>query len=186
MAGHNDRYCYNRPNVADSRPPPWELNTFRDAVGVALEFSGYYSAATLAFLVADDGGRVDRFFVADYADQSIMLGLNWAVGAATEPEQRHCPPNQRRRTLLITIDGERPQLLAGEDIGLFHWAVRALSTAGAPLDDWIYTDGELVRSASFASNPRAAWPSDPPHHRLIDQTMMACEPQWTNQMEGNE
>ncbi len=50
--------------------------------------------------------------------------------------------------------------LVERDLGLFRLARRHLAADGIDLLDWIHTDGELLRSMSYASDPSRAWTSD--------------------------
>ncbi len=50
--------------------------------------------------------------------------------------------------------------LVERDLGLFRLARRKLAAEGLDLLDWLHTDGELVRSMAYATDPSRAWTSD--------------------------
>ncbi|MCP5030617.1 MAG: hypothetical protein GY939_02365 [Actinomycetia bacterium] len=163
-----DSSIIERPRERDG--PLGALVTFRDGVGFALELADTYRAATAGLLI-DHRGIVTRQGVAPGpALESTLPTLEWLLATANSARG----PG-RRRTLLITSDWDRPLLLADSDVHLFCWAARSLGSLQAPLDDWIHTDGDLVRSAAFANDPRRAWPQDPAHDRLLDQATMISE-----------
>jgi len=149
--------------------PPRRFVTFRDAVGLALELCEPHETATATYLFHPDG-TIDRFALLHSADAMAALSsLSWTLTAG-----RRSPAP--RRSLLITIDRHRPPPPDPEDACLFRWAVPNLDRAGAPLSDWIHTDGDLFRSAAYTWQPHAAWLRDPPHDRLIDLAMMTSTP----------
>ena len=157
--------------------PDVALVSFRDGLGVALELADTHEAATAGILIGCDG-MVERQGVAlGPPPQSTLATLEWLLAVTrdalngSEPERRD--PG-RRSTVLITVDRDRPLLLAEHDLHLFRWAAQCLAPLQAPLQDWIHCDGDLAGSAAFVDDPRRAWPRDPPHDRLLDQATMAA------------
>ncbi len=160
----------DRPRGRDG--PLGVLATFRDGIGFALELADAYPAATSGLLI-DEGGVVIRQGIAPGPTlETTLPTLEWLLATATSSRGQGA-----RRTLLITSDWDRPLLLADHDVQLFRWAAQILSSLQAPLEDWIHTDGDLVRSAAIANDSRRAWPHDPPHERLFDQAIMASQVQ---------
>jgi hypothetical protein len=151
------------------------LVSFRDGVGIALELADTHVAATAGILI-DVHGMIERQgVVSGPPPGSTLATLRWLLDAAQSGAGRPGPEGRqraRRRTLLVTVDRDQPLLLAEHDLHLYRWAARCLAPLQAPLKDWIHSDGDLVRSAAYADDPRRAWPRDPPQDRLIDQAAM--------------
>jgi hypothetical protein len=153
--------------------------TFRQATGIALELADQHRAATIGLVVGLDPWPGSRSATPGAAEEAMLPTLCSLL------ERARAPADQAARTdpaddgpaggcLLITIERDRP-LLPPVDIGLFRWATATFGSSGWRLHDWIHTDGDLVRSAAYAVDPRRAWPDDPPHERLIDQIVMGSD-----------
>lgn len=64
------------------------------------------------------------------------------------------------QTLFLRSGLDVGETLAEGDLALFRLARRRLATHGIDLLDWVHSDGELVRSMSYAADPARAWLSD--------------------------
>jgi hypothetical protein len=138
--------------------PP--IASFRDAVGFAMELTDRYAFVNAAVLLAGDGRPVDLAVVEGIAG-SIEPVVAWAAGV-----DHWATP--ARSSLLISVRPVSPDIVCEADIGRYRRARWSLAGAGCRLLDWVETDGDLIRSYAYLTDPARAWADDPPGDRLAD------------------
>ncbi|MEM7274324.1 MAG: hypothetical protein AAF547_14670 [Actinomycetota bacterium] len=149
-----------------SRAAP--VNTFRDALGVAMAIAEDYAFANAAVLV-EPGGRIHDIGIVEGIGTSIDGLTRWVVaalgGAAAARQGRRSPP---LRVLLISVRPFEVDTIRESDLRRYREASWAVANTGADLLDWIETDGDLFRSYAYTTCPGVAWPDDPPQDRQDD------------------
>lgn len=149
-------------NPARGHPGPGRVETFRDALGLALELADRYSLVDAAALL-DPAGRTIEMAVASGLEGagSIEPVVAWAAGAGGWSG----PP---QGVLIVSVRALDPDIVSEADLRRYRHAGWSLAGAGRRLLDWIETDGDLVRSYASLTCPAEAWADDPTDHRAID------------------
>ncbi len=165
--------------------PPKSINSFRDAVGLALR-------------VADEFAFANAVAVLDADGSCRSLAMTSGIGASAEPLLRWLTTDDRvwlpakrppRRvdgtdpiersalgpvpaSLLVVSVGELdPSVIRECDLERYRRAQRTAGRRGLRLLDWMATDGDAVRSYAYLVDPIGAWPADPPDDRCEDSVV---------------
>jgi len=145
--------------------PVQPINSFRDAVGFAMELADRHAFVAAAALLGPDGRPVDVVTLSTAAvggvDPEIEPVVAWAAGVDGWM-------GQPCRTLLVSVRPFDPEVVREADLRRYRQARWALGRSGCDLVDWIETDGDLFRSYAYLTCPAEAWSDDPPNHRLAD------------------
>lgn len=144
------------------------VNTFRDALGVAMALADDYAFANAAVLIEPDG-QVHDIGVVDGVGTTIDEVIGWICHAleraAAAPVHG---PGPVAGVLVISVRPFEADIVREADLFRFRAASWSVARAGASLLDWIETDGDLFRSYAYTTCPAAAWPHDPPLDRKQD------------------
>lgn len=128
-------------------PPDLRLVTFRDALG-------------LAMWLADRHVRLNAIVLIDQNRRPIAVVCTDGDGVLG------CPA--AANTLLITVGPMNVDVIHEADLARYRRWGWTMAEVGAPLIDWIETDGDEFRSFAYATCPASAWPDDPPPERHED------------------
>ncbi len=145
--------------------PVQPIESFRDAVGFAMELADRHAFVVAAALLGPDGRPVDVATLSTAAVGSIEPEIEPVVAWAAGHDGWRCQP---RRTLLVSVRPFDPEIVREVDLRRYRQARWALAHSGCDLIDWIETDGDLFRSYAYLTCPAEAWSDDPPTHRLVD------------------
>ena len=158
--------------VSRPTPSPYDVATFRDAIGLSLELSCYHRQARFALLSDHDHQAVH--LLAHLDDQGPPRSMAVDL-AADEPQRWGRTADEGGSLLVISID-EADQLGFDPVERAAYFSCRAeLARHRLTLRDWMRTDGDRFVSAAYAWHPATAWPDDLPSIRRADRAMVAAE-----------
>ncbi len=148
--------------------PIQPIESFRDAVGFAMELADRHAFVAAIALLGPDGRPIDVVTV-----NTATVGPFGAAGAEIEPvvawaaglDGWRCQPC---RALLVSVRAFDPEIVREQDLHHYRQARWSLARSWCDLIDWIETDGDLFRSYAYLTCPAEAWTNDPPGHRLSD------------------
>ena len=142
------------------------IESFRDAVGFALELADRHAFIAAAVLLGSDGRPLDMA-TSNGLGAGIEPVVAWAAGIGDPPGRRRGTVRPRR-ALLVSVRSFDPETIREADLRRYREARWSFARTGCDLIDWIETDGDLFRSYAYVTCPAGAWWSDPPGHRLVD------------------
>lgn len=130
-------------------PVPFTISSFRDALGLAFELSDEFAFAQAAVLI-DRQRRCVDFGVFTEVGQGLTPALGWL----SRRVDHHRPS---LRALFISVRSVNGLIVAEHDLAEFRFAVHTAAQMGVSVIDWLETDGELVRSYAYLTNPNTVW-----------------------------
>ena len=143
-------------------PVPKSVVSFRDALGLVLELSDEFAFAQ-AVLVTDRANRCIDFMVFTEVGDGLATGLRWL-------SRRIAMYPCRSRVLLISVRSIDELCVAERDLADYRFAEHTIGALGAVLRDWIETDGEVVRSYAYLTNPNTTWSAEALAEGALDAT----------------
>lgn len=154
------------------RPSPYDVATFRDALGLALELSAYHPEGHFALLTDNDHRAVHLLAHLDGRGPHRSVAINLAD---EQPERWSQAAAQGGSLLVISIDEPGRLGFHHRHQSVYFACRQALARHRLVLRDWIRTDGEELVSAAYAWHPTTAWSDDPSPVRRADQAMFATD-----------
>lgn len=149
---------------------PFEVRTFRDAVGLAMELADRYEFGHAAAILERHGRVLDLTVFTDATFDSILTSLDHAHDIVFGSSR--IGGGLTASMVLLSVDREDELGFSEIERSIYHWAVQTFAYGAVLVSDWIRTDGDRFHSAAYDYHPRSAWPFDPSQHRRADMKMM--------------
>lgn len=128
------------------------------------ELFNFFDAGRLAIELLERGDRNDAVVLFRGCQPSrveVIPAAEADVFSMIDRVVRHADREPAAfQTVFLRAGRDVGTELLEHDLALFRLARRRLAAEGLDLLDWIHTDGELLRSMSYASDPGRAWTSD--------------------------
>jgi hypothetical protein len=131
---------------------------FLDAAELVLQLSDQFAFARAAILLDAAMLIRDVTVFVDPRLHSIATALDWVAS-------RLAHDDAVTRCLLLSIGDDDVTQAVARERDRYDRTRGLLTAIGIELVDWIHGDSDLLCSLAYATDSRAAWPSDPPRER---------------------